>query len=99
MARPDAYKRFVVEESRIAKDGHEFLQLALRNHLPAREARHHDLRIEHRMSAVETAEKSDPCRRDDEHIVGVAKRIAQQEPWLLDNRRGHDIYVTAQSRK
>ena len=46
------------------------------------------------MRAVETPKKSDPCRRDYEHVVGVAKRIAQQESWLLGDRRRHDIDVT-----
>ena len=71
-----AHERFVVEKSPVTQDRHEFLQLALRYHFPAREARHHHLRIEHRVRSVETPEKSDPCRRDHEHVARIAKRIA-----------------------
>ena len=55
--------------------------------------------IQVRLLAVETSETLDQQRRDDQHGIGKAERVANEQARMLRRGRGHEIEIQAKAGK
>jgi hypothetical protein len=88
-----------LEKALLGEESHELADLLAFDEDPSRETGEKRLGVDLGVRSIEAGKESEPGMGQNEDGVGVAERIAEQEPRPFRDRRRHHVDVGAQSGK
>jgi hypothetical protein len=88
-----------LEKPPTLKRGHELPHIVTEDKLTTRMANEQGLNIHLGVLPIETTQRGNPFRRDEQDIFAIAKRIPQDQSRSIRNRRPQKIKCRSQTRQ